>query len=178
MNAPQQRLLFPALLGAAFETLPPRVRALHLHAGPQRWLGEVSVERGRGWLSRLCAWATHLPPAGSGPIAVDIDASPTAERWIRHVAGHAMPSHLWARDDLLCERLGLVTFGFRLQVADEAIVWNVAHVRVFGIALPARWFREVGAREFQQADRYCFDVVAALPIAGLLVRYRGWLDVC
>ena len=177
LNVSRPRLLFPALLGDAFETLPPRVRALHLHAGRQRLQGEVEVERGSGWLSRLCAWATRLPPAGSGSIAVDIDASPITERWTRHVAGHAMPSQLWARDGVLCERLGLVTFGFRLQVEDAAIVWRVARVRVSVLSLPARWFSEVRARESQEDDRYCFDVVAALPLAGLLVRYRGWLDV-
>ena len=177
MNPPSARLLFPSLLGAAFETLPLHVRALHLHAGTQRLSGEVEVERGRGWLSRLCAWATRLPPAGSGPVVVDIVARPGLEQWTRRIAGHAMPSRLWAHEGLLCERLGLVTFAFRLQVEDDAIVWRVARVRVFGLTLPARWFRDVGARESQQADRYRFDVAAALPLAGLLVRYRGWLLV-
>jgi len=177
LNLPSAPLLFPSLLGAAFETLPPRVRALHLHAGPQRLSGAVEVQRGRSWLSRLCAWATRLPPAGEGPIAVEITALPGEERWTRHVAGHVMPSRLWARDGLLCERLGLVTFGFRLHVEHDAIVWRVARVRVFGLALPARWFRGVGARESQQSGRYWFDVTAALPLAGLLVHYRGWLYV-
>lgn len=175
MNAPSAPLLFPSLLGARFEALPPRVRALHLHRGVQRRAGEVAVERGAGWLSRVCAWATRLPPAGSGPIDVEIVAVPGAERWTRRVAGHAMPSRLWARDGLLCERLGLVTFGFRLHVEDDAIVWRVARVRVFGLPLPARWFQGVGARESQRDDRYHFDVAATLPVAGLLVRYRGWL---
>lgn len=177
MNLPSAPLLFPSLLGAAFETLPPRVRALHLHVGTQQLHGEVRVERGDGWLSRLCAWATRLPPAGDGPIAVEITSLPGEERWTRHIAGHAMPSRLWARDGLLCERLGLVTFGFRLHVEHDAIVWRVACVRVFGLALPARWFRDVGACESQPGERYCFDVAAVLPLAGLLVRYRGWLHV-
>jgi hypothetical protein len=177
LNLASGPLLFPLLLDAAFDTLPPRVRALHLHAGTQRLHGEVDVERGKSWLSRLCAWATRLPPAGEGPIAVEITALPGEERWTRHIAGHAMPSRLWARDGLLCERLGLVTFGFRLQVEDDAIVWRVACVRVLGVALPARWFCGVVARESQQGDRYWFDVAAALPLAGLLVRYRGWLHV-
>jgi hypothetical protein len=172
---PSVPLLFPSLLGAAFNDLPPRVRALHLHAGTQWLQGEVKVERGKGWLSRLCAWATRLPPAGEGPIAVELTALPGEERWTRHVAGHAMPSRLWARDGLLCERLGLVTFGFRLDVENEAIVWRVTRVRVFGLALPAYWFRDVVARESQQGDCYCFDVAAALPLIGLLVHYRGRL---
>ena len=177
MSTTPAPLLFPALLGAGFETLPPRVRALHLREGVQQLPGEVEVARGTCWLSRLCAWATGLPPAGSAPIMVEIIAKPGHERWTRHVAGHAMPSRLWSHEGLLCEKLGLVTFAFRLQAEDAAIVWRVEGVRVFGLSLPAMWFDGVAARESEHDGRYHFDVAATLPLAGLLVRYRGWLQV-
>jgi hypothetical protein len=177
LNEPAANLLFPTLLGDRFDALPPRVRALHLRHGVQHLAGEVDVERGRSWLSRLCAWATRLPPAGRGPIAVEIATTPAGEQWTRRIANHAMRSRLWARDGLLCERLGLVTFGFRLDVEDSAIVWRVVRVHALGVPLPVAWFAGVEAREFQQADRYCFEVAAALPVAGRLLRYRGWLQV-
>jgi len=170
-------LLFPTLLGTGFEDLPPRVRALHLREGVQRLSGEVEVVRGTRWLSRVCAWATRLPPAGSAPITVEIVAAPGHERWTRHVAGHAMPSRLWASEGLLCEKLGLVTFAFRLCAEDGAIAWRVERVRVFGLPLPAAWFDGVAARESERDGRYHFEVAAMLPVAGLLVGYRGWLHV-
>lgn len=169
--------LFARLLGRDFESLPTAVRCLHLRTGPARYRGEVTVRRGEGWLSRLCAAATRLPPAGRGPITVDIDIQPEGERWIRHVHGHAMPSWLWWQDGLLCERLGLVRFGFRLGVRDEGIEWTVERVHALGIPLPARWFGGVRARESARDGRYAFDVQAALPGIGLLVHYRGSLDV-
>lgn len=169
--------LFARLLGRDFESLPVAVRRLHLRPGVARHHGEVEVRRGRGWLSRLCATATRLPPAGQGPITVDIDIQPGAERWIRHVRGHAMPSRLWQQGDLLCERLGLVRFGFRLRVHDEGIEWTVERVHALGIPLPSRWFDGVRARESARAGRYAFDVQAVLPGIGLLVHYRGALDV-
>jgi hypothetical protein len=175
LSAPPAQL-FPQLLGAAFDTLAPCVQAVHRRGGVQRLHGEVAVERGSGGLARLCAWATRLPPAGCGPIEVEIVATPYEERWTRRVAGHAMPSRLWAHQGLLCERLGLVTFGFRLHAEDGAVVWRVARVRVLGLPLPARWFAGVVARESQRGGAYRFDVAAALPVAGLLVRYRGTLD--
>lgn len=177
LNAPSAPLLFPGLLGARFLTLPPRVRALHLHEGRQRLSGEVEVVRGTRWLSRLCAWATRLPPAGNAPIMVEIVAVAGHERWTRHVAGHAMPSRLWSQAGLLCEKLGLVTFGFRLNVEDGALVWRVERVHIFGLRLPTTWFEGVAAHESERDGRYHFDVAAALPLAGLLVRYRGWLHV-
>ena len=164
------------LLGPAFATLPELVRALHVAQGRRRYAGEVEVERGSGLLSRLVAAATHLPPAGAGPLGVEIDASPDHERWTRYIGGRAMPSRLWREGDVLCEQLGVATFGFHLEVVNEAIVWRVVRVGVFGVSLPPRWFTGVGAREFAEDARYRFEVWASLPRAGLLVRYRGWLD--
>lgn len=173
----QPHALFPRLLGDAFAYVSPHVRALHLHAGTRRYRGEVEVERGCGLLAALCIRAARLPPAGQGPIEVEIVEDVNGERWTRHIAGHAMRSRLWAQGDLLCERLGFVTFGFLLHADAGAIMWQVVRVRVLGLPLPARWFAQVAAREYEDAGRYRFDVSAALPLAGLLVRYRGWLDV-
>jgi len=169
--------LFERLLGSTFDTLDPCVRKLHRDVGTRRYAGEVGVERGRHPLARLCAYATRLPPAGRGPIEVEIDCDDAGERWSRHVGSHAMRSRLRDRDGLLHERLGAVTFVFRLQARGGAIEWTVVRVHALGLPLPARWFAAVGAREADRDGRYTFDVRAALPIAGLLVRYRGWLDV-
>jgi hypothetical protein len=53
--------------------------------------------------------------------------------------------------------------------------WQVVHVAVFGMALPAVWFQKVHAYSYSDAVSYRFLVHAELPIAGLLVRYEGWL---
>lgn len=169
--------LFQQVLGAEFETLPPAVRALHTASGHRRYHGQVEVVRGGNPLARLFAWATRLPPAGRGEVEVEIDASGEDEKWTRHIGGHAMPSRLWERDGLLCEQLGLARFGFRLTVEQGSIVWRVQRITVLGLRLPARWFAQVLARESEADGRYLFDVAAAMPMIGLLVRYRGWLRV-
>lgn len=172
-------VLFRYLLGSdAFDALPTPVQRLHLQQGIRTYRGDVDVLRGRRLLSRLCAWGTRLPPVGTGPIAVEIMSSGMRERWTRHVGKHAMASRLWAGEEILCERLGLVTFGFRLVTREGGIDWHVEHVRVLGVLpLPASWFSHVAAREWAEADRYHFDVSATLPLTGLLVHYRGWLNV-
>ncbi|SDQ91561.1 DUF4166 domain-containing protein [Pseudoxanthomonas sp. CF125] len=171
--------LFQQVLGAEFETLPPAVRALHTASGHRRYHGQVEVVRGGNPLARLFAWATRLPPAGRGEVEVEMemDASGEDEKWTRHIGGHAMPSRLWERDGLLCEQLGLARFGFRLTVEQGSIVWRVQRITVLGLRLPARWFAQVLARESEADGRYLFDVAAAMPMIGLLVRYRGWLRV-
>lgn len=178
MPATSSTPLFAGLLGEAFRTLPPPLRRLHERTGTTRWHGEVEVVRGRSLLARLCGWATRLPPAGTGPIAVEIVVDAGREQWTRHVARHAMRSRLRAVDGLLDERLGLVDFRFRLSSVDHDIVWTVVGVRVFGLLpLPASWFSQVRARESADGERYRFEVTAALPLAGPLVHYRGWLEV-
>lgn len=172
-----KRHLFQHVLGDVFDRLPATVRALHSGEGRQRYRGEVEVSRGQHPLARLLAWATRLPPAGKGDIEVEIDAGGHVERWTRHVGGHAMPSRLWAQDLLLCERLGLARFGFRLTLEEGVLVWRVERMRALGLPLPARWFYGVTARESEDAGRYRFEVQASLPVAGLLVHYLGWLDV-
>jgi len=173
--------LYRQLLPARFDDLPPTVRALHEREGLHRYRGKVEVERGHGAMSRLCAWATRLPVEGRGSIEVEIDSTSQHERWARKFAGRAMRSHLWVDDGLLCERLGLVTFAFRLDVeslgAGNAIVWRVENVRALGVPLPRAWFDGVGAREYERDRRYRFDVFATMPWIGRLVHYRGWLDV-
>lgn len=181
MTAPAPPPLYRQLLAAQFDALPPTVRALHDRNGHYRYHGKVEVDRGSGLLSNLCSWSARLPSAGRGTIHVDIHGGARGERWARHFAGRAMRSRLWARDGLLCERLGLLRFAFRLTIepvaSGQAVVWHVAHVRALGVPLPRGWFNGVTAREYERDGRYRFDVAARLPWVGLLVHYRGWLDV-
>lgn len=174
---PNAAALYPLLLGPAFESLAPQVRRIHARSGRHAYHGEVEVRRGAGLLSRLCAWATRLPPASRGAIRVSIDSEAGRETWTRHVGRHAMRSRLWAADGLLNERLGLVRFGFRLQAEDGGVRWRVVRVRALGVPLPSRWFAGVHAHESEHEARYRFEVSASLPLAGLLVAYRGWLHV-
>jgi hypothetical protein len=172
--------LFARVLGATLAQTPPCVQRLHGGAPLARYRGEVEVERGGGLLARVLARATFLPPAGRGPVEVEIAARDGRERWVRRIGGRAMPSRLWVRrnDPRLWERLGPVVFGFGLRVEDGAILWWVENVRVLGLLpLPSRWFRAVRCRESGAGDRYRFDVRAELPGIGLLVHYRGWLAV-
>ena len=177
MDAGLSDVIYPRLLGPAFATLPLPLRSIHARSGRCLYRGEVEVVRGRGALATLCAWTTRLPPNGRGVIEVEIDAADTRETWTRRFGRRRMASCLWARDGLLHERLGMLRFGFKLEIEDDVIVWRVERVRALGMRLPRRWFAGVQAREFEREGRYCFDVVAALPGVGLLVGYRGWLDV-
>lgn len=173
--------LYRRLLGADFDTLPATLRTIHNRDGLWRYRGEVDARRGAGVLAGLCAWATRLPPTVAGPIDVEIEADASGERWTRRFIGHAMRSRLWFHEGRLLERLGAVRFEFAVKAIEGAngrsIAWRVERAAVLGCALPARWFAGVQALEFERNGRYHYDVTAALPWIGPLLRYRGWLDV-
>ena len=172
--------LFARVLGAEkFGALADRVRALHEAAQQRVYHGRADIERGRGWLAEFCCRCAALPPtATQQAISVEIAPSTTGERWTRRFGSHVMRSDLDDIDGCLRERLGLLEFHFALDVAAGALSWRVVRVRVLGfVPLPAAWFGDVRASEAQRDGRYVFDVRAALPGVGLLVHYRGWLDV-
>jgi len=169
--------LFARVLAADFASLPPSLRRLHDGRAIRVHHGEGEVRRGRGAGSRLCAALTRLPPEGTHAVTVEIAADERGETWTRTFGTHRMRSRLWIDRAVLRERLGLVTFAFRLDADAVGLSWHVIGARMLGIALPLRWFADVCAREFAIDGRYAFEIHAALPLVGLLVSYTGWLDV-
>ena len=170
--------VFQQVLRAPFFNLPEPVRMLHSIRGRGTYAGRVTVERGSSALARLCAAVAGLPPAmADAPLRMEFSADAKGETWRRDFGGHPMSSRLKCRKGLLVERLGPVQFRFLLHTADGAIYWNVAGVRLLGLLpLPVALFGRVQCREREHAGRYEFRVEAALPLAGPLIRYEGWLE--
>ncbi len=175
-NAKRSKL-FPTLLGERFDTLAPTVKLAH-GGHSVRLLGRSNITRGSGLLSRFCAFFAHLPPAQTDveiEVAIHV-ANDGSESWKRRFGSALMPAVLSiAPNGLLRERLGAVRFDFRLTPDANGFRWYVERFAAFGIPLPARWFRGVHAYSYSDAKNYRFLVHAELPIAGLLVRYEGWL---
>ncbi|WP_019398397.1 DUF4166 domain-containing protein [Pseudoxanthomonas sp. GW2] len=170
--------VFQQLLGAPFFNLPPSLRRLHSIRGQDAFAGEVDIERGRGLLARLCGRLAGLPPAmQAAPLRVEFSADPRSETWRRQFGSHRLATRLRCRKGLLAERLGPLQFRFAVHAAEGTIYWNVARVRLLGVLpLPARLFQRVRCREWEQDGRYHFHVEAALPLAGPVIAYHGWLE--
>ncbi|WP_082672642.1 DUF4166 domain-containing protein [Luteimonas abyssi] len=169
--------LYQTLLGAAFFRLPDSLRAMHSAGGHTRYVGRVSLTRGRGLLSRLCGRVAGLPKAmDDAPATVEIDCGPNGEVWRRDFGGRPMQSRLWHHDGQLRERLGGVQLHFLLHTHDGTIYWNVVGARLFGVLpMPVALFRRVRCEEREIEGIYRFQVEARMPLAGSVVRYSGWL---
>jgi len=178
LSSAAEPTVFQQVLRAPFFNLPDSLRALHSLRTRGVYAGRVGIERGDGLLARLCAAIAGLPPAmRDAPLRVEFLPDAKGETWKRDFGGHRMSSRLKCRKGLLCERLGPVQFRFQLHIADGAIYWNAAGVRLLGVLpLPAGLFGRVQCREREHAGRYEFRVEATLPLLGPLVRYEGWLE--
>jgi len=178
-SAVMSKPLFHQLLDVDFNQLPQPLQ--FLHGGQSRvFTGRCDVQRGAGFLSRLFAWITSLPPAGRDqPIEVTIKCNEQGEVWTRRFGRRSMTSSLSAEREVLVEQLGPVRFKFKLSydATRQVIDWQLIQVRAMGMPLPVKWFDAVTASESVNNGRYGFDVAAALPLVGLLVKYKGWLDV-
>ncbi len=124
----------------------------------------------------------RLPPAARRlPVRVDMYADKGKEHWIRRFGEHVMDSMLVAQNGVLREQLGLATLLFRLRPVtnqgETSIDWEIAGLHCLGVPLPKTMLKHVTARESLSGGIYHFEVHAALPWVGLIVRYQGDLRI-
>jgi hypothetical protein len=73
--------LYRKVLGPAFESLPPQVKALHASEVERKWSGLARVRRGRGLLSRIIAGLIGFPrEADEVPVTVQFSPQGGGER--------------------------------------------------------------------------------------------------
>jgi hypothetical protein len=170
--------VFQQVLRAPFFNLPDSLRTLHSTRGVASYQGRVDVERGSSLLARLCGGMVKLPPAMcDAPLTLVLQADARAEIWQREFNGHRLNSRMRCRKRMLCERIGPLAFRYVLHSSAAGVIyWNVARVRLLGVVpLPVRLFAGLQCHEYEQDGIYRFVVDVRMPMAGLLIRYQGWL---
>jgi hypothetical protein len=168
--------LYRRVLGPHFSVLPTRVRELHDLAAASQWAGVANVERGRSRLSRLAAWIAGLPPDGRDQaLCVTFEPVGADEIWTRQFGAVRFRSVQWQRNGFLCERAGPSTFVFTPVASGEGLALRLDGFRLLGLPLPRLVHPSVRTWECERAGRYQFEVEARLPLAGLIIRYGGWL---
>ena len=180
-----QAPLYQRLLGDAWQRLPEPLRRMHSLGGGLVAEGRASVERGRNPLARLVTRFFGFPPPGRD-VPVRVRFTPTAtpagtgERWERDFGGRrftSLQSEGKGRSDrLLVERFGVFEFGLALVVDEDRLRLVPRRWSAFGLPMPL-WLAPGGdSFETVEDGRFRFHVEIRLPLAGLVVRYRGWLE--
>lgn len=168
--------LYARIMGERFDRLPRAVRAVHNVCGDAGASGEAEVLRGRNPLTRVVAWVVGFPPAGRCPVHVGFSERGGVERWTRSFGAHSFSSRLREEHGLLVEKFGPLAFRFALPSDENGLAMRMAGWNVAGLPLPLRLAPRSLAREWEEDGRFRFDVPIALPLLGLLVHYRGWLE--
>jgi hypothetical protein len=172
--------LFERVLGAMWNELPEQLRALHRVGAQRTASGIATVIRGKGWMAYLAAWMFGFPSTAQDiPISVSFEPTSARERWTRRFADREFHSELsagrGAEEGLLIERFGPFSIALALVWESPRLKFIVQGWRIGPIPLP-RWLAPVSETyESAEQERFNFDVGISHPIAGLLVRYRGWL---
>jgi hypothetical protein len=171
--------LYRRALGDAYLLQSPAGQALH-DAGTSRWTGVCSVVGGSTVAARLVALLFQLPSAASGvPIAVDFVTAADGEQWTRRIGDRAMRSYQCLAAGKprgwIVERFGTFAFDLEMVAAQGELKLLMRGMRCFGLPLPGALWPRIAAREWEEGGRFHFDVEIAMPLAGRLVRYRGWL---
>jgi hypothetical protein len=174
--------LYRKLLGSAWDRLPPQVRALHSVTAGSSYAGTCDVDRGRNPLSRLVAALYGFPDAGRDqPVTVDLRAEGGGERWTRTIGKSrffsVQKSGRGRSERLLVERFGPVSVDIALVVEGVKLRYVIRGWRLCGIPMPRSLGPRTSTYETVENGRFRFDVEIALPLIGLIVRYRGLLSV-
>lgn len=174
--------IYDTALGAAMERVAAPVRAFHRAPAPARFAGRASVARGGNPLARVVAMAMGLPPSSTDcevEVIVNRGMDGT-ETWRRTFDGRVFQSSQslgrgrW--DGLIVERIGPLSFAYAVIERRGQLHLDLRGWSAFSVPMPA--FLGPGADAFEHgADgRFNFDVAMLLPVIGLVVHYRGWLE--
>ena len=174
--------LLERAMAESFSALPQAWQRLADIHDVDRFTGEGSVERGTGFLPRLVASLFGFPPATSS-IAVGVTKEKTGrgEKWTRRFGEKSFVSHLSRKpgdgQGVLRERFGPFSFILKLAARNGRVEWPVERWRFLGIPMPrALMPKSETSEEIGKDGRFRFDVSISVPFAGLVVRYRGWLE--
>lgn len=167
--------LFARIMGADFDRLAPVLRRLHAATGVVIATGRAEVVRGTNPVARLAALLFRFPSAGSHALRMTFIVDQHRERWTRDFSGDRFASELSQSGRQLVERFGAFRFMFNLVVEDAALALRMTGWSAIGVPLPMVLAPCSTAREWQDDDRFCFDIALALPMFGDIVRYSGWL---
>lgn len=174
--------LYQRVLGAAWNGLPPQIKAMHDVAGAAAARGMAQVARGRNPMARLVANIIGFPKAGTEiPVEVDFTVRDGAEIWTRRFAGRpffSIQSQGKGREErLLVERFGPMDFAMALvPEADGRLRLVLRSWRFLGVPMPMALCPRSESYETVQDGRFHFHVRISHPMVGVIVHYQGWLE--
>jgi short subunit dehydrogenase-like uncharacterized protein len=176
VEIPQPPPLYARVMGPAFDELPPSLRAMHGVLADDGARGRAVVTRGRNPIARMIAGLVGFPAEGEHDLHVAFAERGGIERWTRDFSGRRFTSRLFERGGRLNEQFGAIRFAFDLPSDSNGLSMVIRRWWLGPLPMPLALAPRAPAREWEEEDRFHFDVAIALPLIGPLVHYRGWLE--
>lgn len=166
--------LYQHLLGNAFHHLAPLVQRFHTEQGIP-WRGEAQVIWSKNPVLRLFLKLGRLPLETKRlPVTVCVTDAANGEIWQRRFGEHAMGSKQKMCGQSLQECFWPVALTLETRVDQGVLYQTCPRSRLFDIPLPRPFRFQVAAREWQQDERFNFDV-EIIWANWSLIHYIGWL---
>lgn len=170
---------FGEIIAAQKLEVPPALLRFHAQP-PERSQGLVTVEGGNRWARLLAGLAGFPPPMPRTRFRLDVAPQGKGHVWQRSFGKHQTRSRLRfdPQKGRAVERFGPVELELVASVQQGALVVTVETARLFGLPLPRALCPQSASMEFETPEGHLgFDISASLPRIGLLVRYRGHLEL-
>lgn len=179
--ADRNRPVYRRVLEHRYRDLAKPLQDLHEVTDTHRYSGRSRVERGKNPLAWLIATITGFPKAGQDlPVEVELSVENRVETWTRRFNGKKFVSTqeygMGRYEGLVVEWFGPMAFGLALVEEDRHLYLLMRRWDIFGIAMPKFLAPRIVAFEHAARDRFNFSVKLSLPLIGLIVAYRGWLE--
>lgn len=174
--------LYRKVLGPAFDTLPKQVMALHDATCIRKWTGLAQVRRGKNWIAHVIARVIGFPKASDDvPVSVTLTPEQDGELWTRDFDGKEFSSFqelgTGKNDYLLVERFGIIDVSIALVVDGERLFLIPRRWSCLGIPLPGVLLPTGQSYEAEIDGKFRFDVEITAPLIGLIVAYKGELEL-
>lgn len=176
--------LYQSVLGATWNQLPVPIRNMHDVAISRRAEGLAIIERGTNPFARMIADMIGFPQAGTDvPVSVDFNVFAGTEQWMRTFNGRSFKS--WQSrgygrtERLLIERFGPMRFAMALvtEESEQKLRLVLRSWSFLGISMPMALCPASDSYEIVEDGKFHFHVKISHPLVGLIIHYRGWLNI-
>lgn len=174
--------LYPTALGPSWASLPVLLQRFYAGPDPASAVGVFRVQHGKSWLARLLAPFSGLPPEAEAiETQLLVTRSETGERWRRRFGDHVMETHQELNLGGLTERLGPVELRLGLRVEDGRLLIQSTAVSLrvgpWRLRVPRLLAPRADGVSWASDGVVHASIALHLPLAGLLVRYEGTLQL-
>ncbi len=134
----------------------------------------MKVERGKSWVAKVVAIAMGLPDSGiNTPVTINVTELRGHILWIRTFGKKKFKTLQWFEGETLCEKRGITTFYFDLEIAEEKVHYQQRALRIASITMPKGMATQVEGIVQASGPGWRIDVTISHPGIGVICRYNG-----